>query len=51
MPVSLRAFARTERPQLLRALAALLPVIAELGGAPALAATARALVDTARWWP
>jgi hypothetical protein len=29
----------------------LLPVIAEQGGAPALRETARAIVDTAKWWP
>jgi len=30
---------------------ALLPVIAEQGGVPALRETARAIVDTAKWWP
>ena len=30
---------------------ALLPVIAEQGGTPALRETARAIGDTAKWWP
>jgi hypothetical protein len=47
----LRAFARTKRPQLLQAIQALLPVIAEQGAMPALRETARAIVDTAKWWP
>jgi hypothetical protein len=50
-PATLRAFARTQRPQLLRAIQALLPVIAEQGGVPALRETARAIGDTAKWWP
>jgi len=29
----------------------LLPVIAEQGGTPVLSETARAIVDTAKWWP
>jgi len=51
LSATLRAFARTERPQLLQAIQALLPVIAEQGGTPALRETARAIVDTAKWWP
>jgi len=51
LSTTLRALARTKRPQLLQAIQALLPVIAEQGGAPALRETARAIVDTAKWWP
>ena len=51
LSTTLRAFARTERPQLLQAIQALLPVIAEQGGVSALRETARAIVDTANWWP
>jgi len=48
---TLRTFARTKLPQLLQAIQALLPAIAEQGGTPALRETARAIVDTAKWWP
>jgi hypothetical protein len=51
LSATLRAFARTKRPQLLQAIQALLPVIAEQGDEPALRETARAIVDTAKWWP
>jgi hypothetical protein len=51
LSATLRAFARTKRPQLLQAIQALLPVIAEQGAMPALRETARAIVDTAKWWP
>jgi hypothetical protein len=51
LSATLRAFARTKRPQLLQAIQALLPVIAEQGGVPALRETARAIIDTAKWWP
>jgi len=51
LSATLRAFARTKRPQLLQAIQALLPVIADQGGTPALRETARAIVDTAKWWP
>ncbi|MGH7492571.1 MAG: hypothetical protein ACREOO_09260 [bacterium] len=47
----LRAFVRIKQPQPLQAIQALLPVIAEQGGTPALRETARAIVDTAKWWP
>ena len=50
LSATLRAFARTKRPQLLQAIQALLPVIAAQGGVPALRETARAIVDTAKWW-
>jgi len=52
LSATLRAFARTRRTQLLQAIQALLPVIA--GQDPhgrVLRETARAIVDTARWWP
>jgi len=50
LSTTLRAFARTKRPQLLQAVQALLPVIAESpGSVPALRETARAIVDTAKW--
>jgi hypothetical protein len=51
LSATLRAFARTKRPQLLQAIQVLLLVIAEQGGTPALRETARAIVDTAKWWP
>jgi len=53
LSATLRAFARNERPQLLQAIQALLPVIAEQGDphGRVLRETARAIVDTAKWWP
>ncbi len=51
LSATLRAFARTKRPQLFQTIQALLPVIAEQGGAPALRETVRAIVDTAKSWP
>jgi hypothetical protein len=43
--------ARRTRPDLLADLRALVPVIHALGGEAAIAETARAIQDTARWWP
>jgi hypothetical protein len=43
--------ARTQRPQFLQAIQALLPVIAEQDPQSGLRETARAIVDTAKWWP
>ncbi|MGH7598996.1 MAG: hypothetical protein ACREOI_21790 [bacterium] len=51
LSATLRAFARTKRPQLLQAIQALLPVIAEQGDTPVLRETACAIFDTAKWWP
>jgi len=53
LSATLRAFARTKRPLLLQAIAQpLLPVIAASpDGVPARRETARAIVDTAKWWP
>ncbi|MGH7492566.1 MAG: hypothetical protein ACREOO_09235 [bacterium] len=51
LSATFRAFAHTKRPQLLQAIQALLPIIAEQGGMPTLRETARAIIDTARWWP
>jgi hypothetical protein len=51
LSATLRAFARTKRSKLLQAIQALLPVIAEQGGVLVLRETARAIVDTAKWWP
>ena len=48
---TLRAFSRAGRPRCLDALAALLPVFDRLGGPAALEGVARAITDTARWWP
>jgi len=39
------------RPQTLMDLAALLPVVVQLGGAEAITELARAVHDVARWWP
>ena len=43
--------ARRTRPDLLADLRALVPVIHALGGEEAIAETARAIQDVARWWP
>ena len=43
--------ARRTRPDLLTDLRALVPVIHALGGEAAIAETARAIQDVARWWP
>ncbi|MCI0690622.1 hypothetical protein L0337_01300 [candidate division KSB1 bacterium] len=51
LSATLQAFARTKRPQPLQAIQALLPVMAEQRGVPVLRETARAIVDTAKWWP
>jgi len=48
---TLNAFAPAGRPQLLRIIEALLPVIHRLGGERAVRETARAIIDTAKWWP
>jgi hypothetical protein len=51
LTATLRAFARQPRERLLEALAALAPVLAELGGAPALDDVAEAVILTGEWWP
>jgi len=48
---TLPILARRTRRDLLTDLGALAPVIVALGGAKALAETARAIQDAARWWP
>ena len=48
---TLPLLARRTRPDLLADLRALVPVIHALGGEAAIAETARAIQDTARWWP
>jgi hypothetical protein len=45
-----QAFCRN-RPRLLYVLGASMPAIEQLGGQKALAETAQAIIDTARWWP
>jgi len=48
---TLPLLARRTRPDLLADLGDLVPVIHALGGEAAIAETARAIQDTARWWP
>jgi len=48
---TLPVLARRTRPDLLADLRALVPVIHALGGGEAIAETARAIQDVARWWP
>ncbi len=48
---TLPLMARHTRPNLLADLRALVPVIHALGGTKAIAETARAIGDVARWWP
>jgi len=54
LSATLRAFARTKRPQLLQAIAKPLPPVIADQGDPhgrVLRETGRAIVDTAKWWP
>jgi hypothetical protein len=47
---TLHALARHRRPEFLNDLAALAPLIVQVGGTAALAETFRAIRDVARWW-
>ena len=49
--LAVRAFDGRRRGELLRALEALAPIIAALGGAGAVADAAGAVVRTGRWFP
>lgn len=48
---TLRALAARPRKHLLADLRALVPVVVALGGAPAVAETARAIQEVGQWWP
>jgi hypothetical protein len=47
----LREGAPRKRPELCRDLAAMIPVVAVLGGPEAVMGLARAVRDVGRWWP
>jgi len=49
--ITLRLSAIRTRRNVLRDLIALVPVLSALGGAEAMAETARAIQDVGRWWP